>query len=166
MISPIRVRFAVSESALRREFGGRDGIIKNGVIRIRLADNREYSESAKITLVDNRINQTTNTISVWAEFSNRDHQLIPGGFVTVSLSNKNRKKHTALLPSAIIIGNGTETVFVVGKDNRVSSRRVTTGKLSGKYQIITSGVTPGESVVVEGSHKLRDGMSVKTVTVK
>ncbi len=164
MVSPIYVRFAVSETVMRRDFGGRNGILARGSIKIKLADDNIYGETARITLIDNHINQRTNTIALWAEFRNDDHQLIPGGYVTVELHTASETGFTAVLPSAIVIGeNGECSVFVVDGNNQVSRRVVTTGGTSGKYKIIRSGLRHGEIVVVEGSHKIHPGMTVECV---
>ncbi|MBE6365047.1 MAG: efflux RND transporter periplasmic adaptor subunit [Lentisphaerae bacterium] len=164
MVSPIYVRFAISETVMRREFGGRDGILARGSIKIKLADDNIYGETARITLVDNHINQRTNTIALWAEFRNNDHQLIPGGYVTVELHTASETGFTAVLPSAVVISeNGECCVFVVDGNNQISRRVVTTGGTSGEYQIIRSGLRRGEIVVVEGSHKIQPGMTVECV---
>lgn len=166
MVTPIYIRFTISETILRKEFGSREDILKNGSIRIKLADDSFHPETAKITLADNRINASTNTITLWASFANQDGKLIPGGFATVYLNNSKKIKQTAILPSAIIVTPQGQSVWVIDSSNRASLRKVTTGALSGNFQIISSGLKEGETVVIEGSHKLREGMTVTPVVAK
>ena len=58
---------------------------------------------------------------------------------------------------------GTYQVAVVGTDNKVSFRPVKVGEKSGSMWVITEGLNPGETVVAEGTIKVRPGMVVKPV---
>ena len=58
---------------------------------------------------------------------------------------------------------GTYQVAVVGADNTVSFRTVKVGEKSGSMWVITEGLKPGETVVAEGTIKVRPGMVVKPV---
>ena len=49
---------------------------------------------------------------------------------------------------------------MVDSANKVSIRPVTLGDTVGTQWIVTSGVRPGERVVVEGMQKVRQGMQV------
>lgn len=159
-IAPIYVRFSVSERVFRRDFGGMAGIQENAVVRVQLADDSEYPESARVTLVDNKINAGTNTITLWATFENKDHGLLPGGFVTVLLSVKNGKKLPAIIPSALLSGEDGYFVYVLAPDHRVVRRGVKIGSISMNKQIITSGLDGSEQVIVDGTHKVKPGMTV------
>ena len=50
---------------------------------------------------------------------------------------------------------------VVGSDNKVSVQAVKVGERVDSLWIVESGVKPGESVIVEGLQKVRDGATVK-----
>lgn len=54
MIAPIYVRFSISERVFRRDFGGMNGIREKALVRIQLADNTIYGETAKVTLIDSK----------------------------------------------------------------------------------------------------------------
>ena len=55
---------------------------------------------------------------------------------------------------------GIYQVGVVGADNKVAIRAVKPGPQYGDMWVIDSGIQPGDSVVVDGLQRLRDGMSV------
>jgi multidrug efflux system membrane fusion protein len=52
-------------------------------------------------------------------------------------------------------------VYIVKADHSISLRLVKVGIIDGDTSSIDEGLTPGESVVVEGADKLRDGMTVE-----
>src|SRR5260370_17040314 len=56
---------------------------------------------------------------------------------------------------------GTCQVTVVGADNRAQFRTVEGGPRGGTLWVITSGLKPGERVVVAGAEKAKEGELVK-----
>ena len=72
------------------------------------------------------------------------------------------RKDALLVPQAAVLETqGQYQVAVVGADNKVTLRMVTTGKQVGDLRIIDQGVSPGERVITEGLQKVSDGMEVK-----
>ncbi len=163
-VAPIHVRFSLSERAFRHDFGGSSGIRENAEVRVMLADGSLYPESAKIALIDNKVSVSSNTVTLWAEFANADGQLLSGGFVTVLLARKADRQYPAVLPSALIAGGNGYSVYVLDKDNAVEEREVVCGGVSNGLQLIVSGLTGGERIVVDGMHKVRPGQRVTPVT--
>ena len=62
--------------------------------------------------------------------------------------------------NAIFEVQGKQTLYVVGKDNKVKSRIVTTNGTSELNFIVTDGLQEGEVVVIEGASKLKDDMEI------
>jgi len=166
MTSPIYVRFSISERVFRKDFGGMAGIRKRAAVRVRLADNTLHNETARITLIDNKVNSSTNTITVWATFPNRNLQLIPGSFVTVLLSARQEKNHVAVIPSALVAEpSGNYFVYVLDRENKAVRRAVKTGSVADGYQIVLAGLDGSERVIADGTHKVRPGMKVNPVNL-
>ncbi len=163
-IAPIYVKFSLSERVFRRDFGGEANIRKRARVRVLLADGSAYPEVANITLIDNKINASSNTITVWATFANRNQQLLPGGFVTVLVSVADEHPLPGVLPSALVAEDSGYAIFTLTADNRVERRAVQLGKTSGDYQLIVSGLSGGERVIIDGTHKVRPGMNVAVDT--
>jgi len=55
-----------------------------------------------------------------------------------------------------------QTVYVVGREDKVEVRTVTAGDRVGSSWIIEQGLQPGDRVVVEGQQKVRPGSKVQT----
>lgn len=164
-LAPIYVKFSISEKALRRDFGGVENIKKNAKVRVVLADGKVFEETALITLVDNKINQKSNTITMWATFPNKNLELMPGGFVTVQLFAVNTPgEQSTVLPSALIMENGKCFVWVLNTQNNIPVRKeVKIGETVAGRLIILNGVKNGETVVVDGTHKIRANAPVVPV---
>ncbi len=163
MVSPIRVKFAVGEVPFRKEFGGMKNFADNAIVKVVLADGTLYSETAKIVSISPKVDNATNTITVWGQFKNENLDLISGGYTTVMLSSKLEKPIAGVLLSALLIDNNGTYVYVVDKDGKAERRDVQLGGINGDYQEILSGVSIGEVVVVDGTHKVTPGTVIKGV---
>ena len=164
-LAPIYVKFSISEKALRRDFGGVENIKKNARVRAVLADGKISEETAPVTLVDNKINQKSNTITMWATFQNKSLELLPGSFVTVQLfAADTTNGQTTVLPSALVIENGKCFVWILNTQNNIPVRKeVKIGETAAGRLIILDGVKNGETVVVDGTHKIRTNTPVVPV---
>lgn len=69
----------------------------------------------------------------------------------------------AVLQSAVLVREGFSFVMRVGTDNRVSQRKVQTGRVLGDQVEILSGVQPEDRLVASGASFLSDGDLVRVV---
>jgi membrane fusion protein, multidrug efflux system len=123
-------------------------------------DNSDKIATGKLLTIDNQIDTTTGTYKLKAVFDNSKNELFPNQFVNVHLL-VDTKKNVVLVPTtAILRGPQGTYVFGVNSRNAVAVKNVkvadTTGNLSG----ISSGLTDGDVVVVDGQDKLKDGIVV------
>ncbi|MGC1458520.1 MAG: efflux transporter periplasmic adaptor subunit, partial [Steroidobacteraceae bacterium] len=74
--------------------------------------------------------------------SNPDRQLLPGMFVRIRIPMALNKQQALLVPDRIL---GTDQagryVLLLGKDNTIEQRTVTTGTQVGSLRVIESGLT-------------------------
>ena len=164
-ISPIYVKMAISEPDYIRMFGTPERILKDAVIRIRTADRKMFEEEGHVKLADNKIDPRTGTLMLWCVFENKSGRLIPGGVVDAFISRKVTEKFPAIQISAIMQSKQGQYVYVLDGENKVQYRPVTTGEIVGSRQIILNGLKEGETVVVDGTHKVMPGQVVNPVTV-
>ncbi|GHS91287.1 RND transporter [Planctomycetales bacterium] len=161
--APIYVRFAMSEPDFASMFGGNaENCKKEAVVRARAADRTMLNETGAVTLVDNRIDPATGTIKIWATFANADEILTPGGMLDVIITKKTAQKVAAVKVTAVLMRDNGHYVYVVGADNKPELRAVEVGDVIGDLQVITQGVEAGETVVVEGTHKIMPGGAIRT----
>lgn len=159
---PMRVRFALSIRDLLMMFGSESGLRENGRVRIRLADDTEYETEGRITIVDNAAGGSTDTLLAYAEFPNPQGRLVAGGTVVLTLSSDAETKPLpAVMPSAVLHDRDGAFVYVVKDDSRAEKRRVKLGNLVDELQTILSGLSVHELVVVDGTHKVVEGMPVE-----
>ena len=156
-LSPIYVCFALSERDYLDMFGDYKTMQKDARVRYRLADGKEYDKEGFIRLMDNRVDSSTGTITAWSVVENPKIQLIPGGFSTALLSNKNAPSLISVKLSAVMANNKGNYVYVLDKDNKIQLRYVKLANVVNGRQFIFSGLNEGETVVTDGTNRVRPG---------
>ena len=157
-ISPIFVDFAVPEQYL--------GVVKKYMTGGRLQiQSTPYGdtvpETGYLTFVDNNVDNTTGTIKLKGTFPNSDHRLWPGQFSTVSLRLAEQEKATVVPSQAVQTGAAGDFIFVVKSDNTAESRPVKVARQIDGESVISSGITPGDTVVTDGQLRLIPGIKVE-----
>jgi RND family efflux transporter MFP subunit len=153
-----RRRFPTEQSRLEQR--------KRMPLQLVLGDGSVYEHIGTIQFADREISGATGTIRVAGVFPNPNGLLRPGGYGRVRFS-LNTVEGALLVPQrAVTELQGSHQVAVVGDDSKVSIRPVVVGDRVGNLWIVTSGVKPGERVIVEGLLKVREGAVVKVVEGK
>ena len=115
----------------------------------------------RIASVDSRVDPTTRSVIVRATVPNGDGLLKPGMFLTVRIS-RGAADGLVVPEQALVPEQGDVFVYVIA-DGKAEKRLVHTGQRRvGSVQVV-QGLAEGETVVTEGTQKLRDGIAVKVV---
>ena len=123
-------------------------------------DDRTLLDQGVLGLVNNEILQTTGSIQLKANFSNKSRQLWPGELVNARLLVDTRHNGLTVAASAVQQGPSGAYVYVIDPNNTVQSRPVKVAEISGGQALIDSGVKANEQVVVDGQYKLQPGTHV------
>jgi len=111
--------------------------------------------------IDNQIDPTTGTVKLRANFDNRDGALFPNQFVNCKLLVE-EKQGVSLIPTAAVQRNSQMTyVFLVKPDSTVTIRSIAIGTVEGDESEVTSGLAPGDDVVMTGVDRLQEGTKVR-----
>ena len=156
---PIDIQFALSESDFYRSFDGRT--LKGNVrLEVRRADGEAVDRKISVDFVDNQVDHATDTIMVQLVADNADGMLVPGGYAKVLLTEKFEPAKIAVKVSAVMFEGEKRFVYVVGDDDVAERREIKTGVQIGDLQLVESGLSADERVVVTGIHKVIAGQAV------
>jgi multidrug efflux system membrane fusion protein len=87
--------------------------------------------------------------------------LFPNQFVNARLLVE-EKQGVTLIPTATVQRNSQVTyVWLVKPDSSVTVRTITTGTVEGDETEVTSGLVPGDQVVMTGVDRLQEGSKVR-----
>jgi membrane fusion protein (multidrug efflux system) len=164
---PIYVTFPVSNRIILevRQQAIAAGKPNEFVVRAQLPDGATYAHPGTVNFLDIEADQTTDTITVRAEFPNPDDLLVAGGFVNVAVERAKPEERLVVPQAALQLDQAGAYVLVVNSQDEVEQRRVQTGQASGGNLVVQSGLQAGESVIVEGIQKVRPGIKVQANVV-
>jgi membrane fusion protein (multidrug efflux system) len=164
-LDPIRVSFQVSEQeylryAPRFQQAVEEGRFQSGGVEMVLADGSVYPHRGVGYPAGREIDPRTGTITVKGDFPNPDRFLRPGQYARVRVVTDVASGALVVPQRAIQELQGLAQLTLVGADDKVEVRTVTTGPSWGALRVVAKGVSAGERVVVEGFQKVRPGMTV------
>ena len=113
-----------------------------------------------LTTLDNQIDPTTGTLKLRATFPNGKGALYPNQFVNAKLLVQEKHGVTLVSTAAVQRNSQATYVYVVKADSTVTVRPIAIGVTEGDDSEVTSGLTPGEIVIMTGVDKLQEGSKV------
>ena len=114
----------------------------------------------RLQLIDNQVNTKSGTVRVRAVFDNKDGSLIPGQYVTLRMGRAKNEPAVLISERAVGTDQNKRFVMVVGDDSKAAYREVTLGATVNGQRIVTSGLKPGERIIVNGLQRVRPGTLV------
>jgi membrane fusion protein (multidrug efflux system) len=131
-------------------------------VRLKLETGSMYPLVGTLSFADVTVDQATGSQTIRAVFPNPQHLLLPGMFVRSEVS-QGVQSRGILVPQRAVSRDerGHPTVLVVGKNNMAELRIIQADRTVGDNWLVTSGLRPGEQVIVEGGPLLRPGIPVK-----
>jgi membrane fusion protein (multidrug efflux system) len=163
-VNPIWAYFNVSEShfltfapLVTKIITGKMSASQAGTTSIEYiqANDQPFPAKGTIIYVNRQVGTQTGTIQLAAQFANPDAVLRPGGFGRVRIQNGVTKGALLIPQPAVMQVQSMYQVVVVTPQNKAVFRPVTVGDRVGPNWIITTGLQPGEKVVVDGILKIQ-----------
>lgn len=115
----------------------------------------------RLDVIDPDIDPATRTITLEAALPNGENRLLPGMLMDVEVVLEELPDAVVIPEEAILRRGGAAYVFVVGSDDTVQRREVTTGEHRGDEVQVTDGLDGGERIVTAGLQTLRQGQKVR-----
>ncbi|HJT28244.1 MAG TPA: efflux RND transporter periplasmic adaptor subunit, partial [Pyrinomonadaceae bacterium] len=156
-VDPIKVYFTLSEQEYlnySRQSGQLDQL------DLILADGTTYPEKGKFYFADREVDPKTGAIRMAGVFPNAGNLLRPGQYGRVRAITSVKEEALLIPQRAVTELQGIYQVAVVEPNNQINIRAVKLGEKSGAMWVVEDGLKPGESIVAEGTLKVRPGMTV------
>jgi membrane fusion protein (multidrug efflux system) len=133
-------------------------------VKLLLEDGTPYPLEGKLTFSDITIEPSTGSFILRMVFPNQKHTLLPGMYVR-ALVQEGVADRAILAPQQGVSRDpkGNPVALIVDAEGKVQQRMITVDRAIGDKWLVTSGLKPGDRVIVEGSQKVRPGASVKVV---
>jgi multidrug efflux system membrane fusion protein len=158
-MKPTTVEFTVAQNDLARVVQRFSAGAKLPVTAYS-SDNTFEIATGTLYALGNQMATSTGTVSMRAEFANEDEALYPNEFVNVKILVDTLSQAVLVPTPAVLSGAPGDYVYLVNANDTVSVRKVTLGPSDGTNTAILSGLSLGDSVVVDGTDRLSDGAKI------
>lgn len=132
-------------------------------ILLTLSDGSTYEKEGNVEFMDNKVDETTGTVTMRAVFENPDELLVPGDYVNVTV-RVNKPEKVMLIPqSATKTDVGTGYYVWTVKDGKAVKKNIVVNNNYENHWIVESGLDYDDVVVMKGIQDIyKTGQPVKT----
>jgi membrane fusion protein, multidrug efflux system len=162
-LQPISVVFTLPEGNLREitkrlKTNGTDESLAVAAVD---PQTNQILGQGELRAMDNQVDDATGTIKMKAVFQNRQFELWPGQFVNIRLLVDTRRQQLVVPSSAVNQGPSGEFIYIIRPDLIAEVRAVKAGISEDGSTVIESGVSEGDTVVVDGQYLLKSNARVQ-----
>jgi multidrug efflux system membrane fusion protein len=126
---------------------------------------QDFAYTGFINFIDNQINESTGTLRVRAVFSEDNNQLRAGSFARIKLAANSITEQVIVPDRAIGTDLKNRFVLTVGENNVLQYTLVKVGERYGALRAVTSGLSKGDVIAVNGPARVGPGMPIAPNTV-
>ena len=130
-------------------------------VAVTLTNETKPSHFGRIDFIDTRLDQASGTMRGRAIFANQDLSLTPGLFGRITIAGSHPYQAVLIPDEALATDQNRKIVYVVGSDNKVTTKVVRPGPRVDGYRVIREGLNGSESIVVNGLMRVRAGLEVQ-----
>jgi membrane fusion protein (multidrug efflux system) len=150
--------------ALRRSLTAGGVTPASAAVRLVLEDGSDYPLAGRVEFSEAMVDPNTGTVTLRARFPNPAGLLLPGMYVRAKLSQA-VVQNAILVPQQAVSRDprGAATVMLVGPGSKAVLRTVSADRTVADKWLVTSGLKPGDRVIVEGLDRVKPGQTVRPV---
>lgn len=160
-LKPIRVQASLPQ----QHFDALRAAMQTGTVNVVATPRGDTNADAPVgTLdyIDNAVDAATGTFVTRAGFANEDERLLPGMFVTATMTLGGDTQAITVPEVAIQHGQASDYVFIIA-GGKAMRHEVKVARLQNNLAVIESGLEAGSVVAVDGLLSLKDGSTVKVM---
>jgi membrane fusion protein, multidrug efflux system len=158
-MKPTTVQFTVAQNNL--------GLILQRVqsgaklpVTVYSSDNTRELATGTLFAISNQMATSTGTVTLRASFPNENEVLFPNEFVNVKLLVDTLKQALLIPTPAVLNGAPGTYVYLVNPNHTVSVHPISSGPSDGVDTAVLSGLSVGDTVVINGTDRLTDGARI------
>lgn len=172
-IDPVYVDITQSSTdllQLKRELAqGRFERVGEGAARItlQLEDGSTYPHAGRLQFTGVNVNPSTGAVTLRAVVPNPDGVLMPGMYVQTLLPT-GVSSDALLLPQQAVTRDiaGKASALLVNAEHKVERRPIEVDRAIGNRWMVSAGVAPGDTVIVDGFQRIKVGDTVNPQPVQ
>lgn len=161
-VDPMQVDFVINEREIPRFtklMNATDS--PDSLFTLKLGDGSVYPIPGKLASMDRAVGRQSGTLNIRIQFPNPSNMLVPGMTTTLQVVNEDYGNQLVIPFKSVTEQMGEYYVYLVGQDSTVTQKTIQLGTVLGGEVVVREGLEPGQTIVLEGVQKLRQGAKVK-----
>jgi len=154
-MAPVYVTFAIPQRVL---VDLRDAMASGGSRVIATIPGHARSEDGKVAMVENSVDSTTGMVTVRGIMQNENETLWPGILVNTKLVI--RTEDAVTVPTAAVQRSQSGNYVFIVQDGKAHVQPVNVSRTFQGVSVVTTGLSGGEDVIVDGQLLLSEGTPV------
>lgn len=136
-------------------------------VELMLENGKPYRHTGTLEFSDPAVDETTGSVTLRAVFPNPEGEILPGMYVT-ALLDEGSQQNVLMVPQQGITHNeqGKATALILDQENVVQLREINAVKAVGNQWLVTTGLRPGDRVIVSGLQRIRPGSKARVLPSK
>ena len=135
-------------------------------VELFFTNGEKYKFDGVQDFLDNKVDQTTGTVTMRATFQNPDNKLLHGEFVNVKVYANNPTLVPVVPIVAVQENQEGKYVYVLDEQGLPKLTYIKVQGQAGDNWIVKEGLKPGDKVIVDGILKVTPGSPVKIISQK
>ena len=162
--NPIYVTFPIDSVDFAKLSNADKSNNKNRKVELYFSDGVKYEFDGTQDFHDNKIDQSTGTVTMRATFANPNNALLHGEFVTVKLYSNNPVKTPIVPQTAVLENQAGKYVYKIDEQGLPQLVYIKTREQHGDNWVISEGVQAGDRIITDGLQKVTPGKPVTIVS--
>jgi membrane fusion protein, multidrug efflux system len=159
---PMYVNFTIPESRafeFQKRLAAMNKLGGTLPLSVILPDGTPYKHAPRLSFVDPVVDSRSGTLQVRLSVPNPGRELRAGLYVRVKVPSYETDSAIRIPGRAVVELLGRRTVYIVQPDGKLETRDIRDARRTGQDWIIEKGFAAGEMVIVDGTGKIRPGIT-------
>ncbi|MEG1422372.1 MAG: efflux RND transporter periplasmic adaptor subunit [Citrobacter sp.] len=134
-------------------------------VELMLENGKPYRYTGTLQFSDPAVDEVTGSVILRAIFPNPDGEILPGMYVT-ALLDEGSQQDVLMVPQQGVTHNeqGKATALILDQENVVQLRDINAVQAVGNQWLVTTGLRPGDRVIVSGLQRIRPGIKARVLS--
>ncbi|GAB3966822.1 efflux RND transporter periplasmic adaptor subunit [Spirosoma terrae] len=163
---PISADIQVDESQIARFLAlqNNKSVTRDSTFILMLPDGSKYPYPGAVRIVDRAVDPQTGTLRIRIAFPNPKKQLKAGLAANVRVKNTTGQPQILIPYQAVTEQMSEYFVWAVGDSSKATQKKVVLGPRINDKVVVKSGLNEGETIVTEGTQKVREGAKLNVTS--
>ena len=162
--NPIYVTFPLNSADFNALSNADQNNNQHRKVELYFTDGTKYAFDGEQDFQDNKIEQSTGTVTLRATFNNPNDQLLHGEFVNIKLYANNKVMKPVIPQTAVQENQEGKFVYKIDDEGIPQLTYIKTGGQEGKDWIIIEGISKNDKIVTDGIQKVTPGKPITSVS--